>query len=190
MLLPVDGYDEAQVELAMGRMKESAELSSSVNTWSLVHATCNPEFAGAFEVEGDLLPTLVGWSAKAKRYVKHVGKELDVRQTAAWMDKVASGRIATSVLSKDVASIAFADECVLDLVADDDDDDMDDMLAEMKAEEEERKKGRENEIEEEERERKEKKEKDEEEKARKKKKKKKKRRENVILTLPVTQISS
>jgi hypothetical protein len=175
-LVFVDGYDEERVAAAKEAIEASAKVSVSVSSWSYIHSTCNPELAAAFSVDNDLLPALVGWSAKAKRFVKYEGKELDPKQAAAWMDKVAAGRVPTSVIAADIGAIDFNDNCVLDLGEDGDDFDMDDMLAEMRAEEEAAKVALVDEVEEEQRrlkEEKEEKNKAVEEAAKKKKKKKK-----------------
>ena len=180
-LVFVDGWGEGEVEKVTKSIEAAAESSSSVFSWSYVHATCNPDFAAAFDVQGDLLPAVVGWSAKAKRFVKYQGKELSSRELATWMDRVASGRIASAVLGTELGDIAFNDECVLDLGTEDEDFDMDSMVEEMRLEEEARKKEMEAELKREKEERdimmeEKKKESEGGEKKTKKKKKKKKKK--------------
>ena len=90
-----------------------------------------------------MLPALVAWSPKARRFVKYTEAKMDRASIAAWADLVATGRVKTTPLGKDYAALVgmLAETCSLD-VADETEEfdiDMDDMVNELRREEAEKK---------------------------------------------------
>jgi len=135
----LDGYDSDSFDFWLNtKLPDSSSSSMSSKYWSAVHATCNEKFAKSFDVDIAMLPAVVAYSPKAKRFVRYLGASTEPKDLALWVDKVARGKVSTQSLLAPLVPSDFIDECVLD-IEEDDGIDVDEMLREMREEEEEEK---------------------------------------------------